>query len=114
MNPKIWTKAAYELLYQQLMERFGPYSEWKSPSCPSEKQRDRLNFFCESFASLIGAKSGDAVKLRIIYAVDGVGTEEDPHQFAVMTQSTCYALEAGFLKISSNASVTLKNAKEAA
>jgi hypothetical protein len=39
----IWTKTASELLYEQLVQRFGPYKTWRGQMPPN---RDEFERFC--------------------------------------------------------------------
>jgi hypothetical protein len=50
----IWTDTMYRFLFEMLMQKFGPYRQ-------GLRNDERYKTFCESFAELIGVKSGDAV-----------------------------------------------------
>ncbi len=61
----IWTKAAYELLYKQLVQRFGPHKDWPGQTPAKRKEFEQ---FCAIFAEVVGAKSARAVKIQIRFA----------------------------------------------
>jgi hypothetical protein len=69
----IWTEAAYELLYEQLVRRFGPYKTWLGQR---PANRDEFEQFCATFAEVVGAKSAEAVKMQIRFAVGIDGPNE--------------------------------------
>jgi hypothetical protein len=63
-----WTAAAYDLLYQELRNQFGPMEDWATSSRPGRNLDKRYERFCELFAELVGADSAGAVKQQIAYA----------------------------------------------
>ena len=65
---RIWTAAAHNLLYQELVKRFGKLPEWTTNNRPGRGLDLEYDLFCESFAKIIGADSGDAVKQQIAFA----------------------------------------------
>lgn len=92
----IWTHGERAILYELLLEKFGPYEEWEhqtSPGFGREKEYDR---FCETFAELIGAANVDAVKYKVnslardrTVARHNIGTE------VILNKASAYL--AGFI-----------------
>lgn len=69
--------------------------EWVSRSRP----RFRFDKFCEDFAQVVGAKSGDAVKHQIRFAMpetESGSTWKRHAQTAILNKAA--ALEAGFIR----------------
>jgi hypothetical protein len=98
-EPEIWTGDIRRVLYRRLIQRFGPYERWaKSNSSGGEHDKD-FDDFCADFARAIGAKSGDAVKMQIRFAMPespSGSTWERHAQTAILNKAA--ALEAGFIK----------------
>jgi hypothetical protein len=95
MRTIIWTKAAYELLYEQLVAKFGPHKSWATQSPEGYKK------FCKTFAELVGANSGDAVSHQIQYAIGGPA-ENSSHtwyqsHFRNVIRNKAAAFDAGFI-----------------
>jgi len=65
---RIWTAAAHNLLYQELVKRFGKLPEWETNNRPGRGLDFEYDLFCESFAKIVGADSGDAVRQQIAFA----------------------------------------------
>jgi hypothetical protein len=57
-----WTFEARELLYSQLVARFGPHKDWETSTRPGRGLDEEYDLFCENFAKTIRSKSGKAVK----------------------------------------------------
>ncbi|MEO1475730.1 MAG: hypothetical protein AAFS13_05055 [Pseudomonadota bacterium] len=98
-KPTIWTSEARKLLYQRLVARFGPSSSWETTGSPGNGLDDAFEEFCIAFAAVVGAKSGDAVKHQIIFAMPelGEGSEWTRHaQTAILNKA--YAMEEGFIE----------------
>jgi hypothetical protein len=94
----IWTEAARRLLYDQLVKRFGKLDSWPSQAGPTD--RSAFTKFCNDFAKLVNAESGDAVKHQIAHAVGihGDGThlwEQSRFQTVVLNMASAYY--AGFV-----------------
>jgi hypothetical protein len=99
-NPVVWTSARREHLYERLVSMFGPVTKWESPSTPAPGRGLNNSFdeFCEVFARRVGAKSGNAVKLQIRFAihVHTTGYWVNGHaQAAILNKAA--ALKAGFI-----------------
>jgi hypothetical protein len=69
MKKIIWIPAARPLLYEELLRLFRPHARWENQAYPSKAEKQKFDEFCETFAKMIGAKSGAAVKHQIAYAV---------------------------------------------
>lgn len=101
MKKAIWTAAARRLLYELLVDRFGPYENWERSNYPSSAERAAFTKFCDDFANVIRAHSGRAVLHQIQWSV-GVQTDGDHHwpggqsRNAVLNMAA--AFEAGFIK----------------
>ena len=67
--PEIWTGDVRRVLYRRLVEQFGALDKWKGTSSPGGGHDEKFSQFCEDFARVVGAKSGDAVKHRIRFAM---------------------------------------------
>jgi hypothetical protein len=87
-------------LYKRLVERFGPSDEWEKTSSPGRGLDADFDKFCKVFAQAVGAKSGDAVKHQIRFAMPetahGSTWEQGHAQTAILNKAA--ALEAGFIK----------------
>jgi hypothetical protein len=64
-----WTYEARELLYSQLVARFGPHKDWETSARPGRGLNEEYDLFCENFAKTIRSKSGNAVKHQISFAL---------------------------------------------
>jgi hypothetical protein len=53
-----WTRTARDLLFESLVDRFGPHAAWEKATSPGRGMDRKYNEFCEAFAALVGAKSG--------------------------------------------------------
>lgn len=81
MKEKFWYYSVRKNLYDQLVKRFGPLSSWEG-SYPKDKEGFKK--FCESFAVIVGAKSGDAVEQQIRWATttqENIGRDHMPTYF---------------------------------
>jgi hypothetical protein len=99
-DPDIWTPVGRKHLYERLIVLFGAVTEWESPSAPAPGRGINNSFdeFCESFARIVGAKSGDAVKVQIRFAIHvhtGGYWMNGQSQAAILNKAA--ALEAGFI-----------------
>jgi hypothetical protein len=100
MRKVIWTRAASDLLYETLVERFGAYKEWEKRTSPGRGLDDKYHEFCKVFAKTVGANSGDAVEHQIAFALpipDGSVHTWDPGQARVAILNIASAFHAGFL-----------------
>jgi hypothetical protein len=52
-----------------LVTLFGPHLEWDTSSRPGRGLDEQYDLFCEDFAKTIGAKSGNAVKHQVSFAL---------------------------------------------
>jgi hypothetical protein len=99
-NRHIWTFATRLTLFQQLVKRFGPYSEWERATLPGHGMNVDYDAFCADFARAVGARSADAVKHQIAFAMpipEGSVHFQSPAQ--AMTTMLCMAAayEAAFI-----------------
>ena len=96
---RIWTRATRQFLFEQLAERFGPASNWEETHKPGHGKDQAYNRFCEQFAKVIGANSGDAVKIQIRFGMPTIG-ESTWKKGQAQTAILCLAasFEAGFIK----------------
>jgi hypothetical protein len=97
---EIWTGDARRLLYRRLVEKFGSLDNWEGTSSPGGGHDAKFDEFCEDFARVVGAKSGEAVKHQIRFAMPetrrGSTWEEGQARTAIMNKAA--ALEAGFIQ----------------
>lgn len=66
---RVWTREAYDLLYRQLVLKFGPYNSWENITSPGKEQSAEFERFCELFAQTIGANSARAVQHQISWSL---------------------------------------------
>ena len=98
-RPEIWTGEVRRVLYQRLVQLFGPYRDWKKTSSPGGKHDAEFDEFCDAFAKAVGAQSGTAVKHQIRFAMpesERGSTWERQAQTAILNKAA--ALEAGFIE----------------
>src|SRR5690348_1457604 len=98
-QPEIWTDAVRRVLYTRLVAQFGPYVDWKKTSSPGRGLDAMFDQFCDAFARAMGARSGDAVKHQIRFALPETekGSTWGRHaQTAILNKAA--ALEAGFIE----------------
>jgi len=96
---KMWTLEAYLLLYTELVKQFGPYSEWKTSTCPFSDIIDAEKYekWVIAFATAVGANSGEAVKNQIAWAIT---KQDDINALAFATlflKNKTVAYECGFI-----------------
>jgi hypothetical protein len=95
----IWTGDIRRLLYKRLVAEFGPYNTWTKTTSPGGERDAAFDEFCTAFAVAVGAKSGDAVKQQIDFALpqtEHSNTWNRQTQTAVLNKAA--ALEAGFIE----------------
>jgi hypothetical protein len=97
----IWSRACLDNLFELVKKKFGPYCEWKGEGVPGddateEGHRINLDFavFCHEFGRMVGAKSLDAVGMKIVRAP----FNRNVHGPASVAMATASALETGFIK----------------
>ena len=98
-HPDIWSGDVRRVLYKRLVQLFGPLDQWEKTNSPGRGLDDGFDEFCEAFARAVGAKSGDAVKHQIRFAMPETergSTWERHAQTAILNKAA--ALEAGFIK----------------
>lgn len=64
----IWTIELTLLLYREIIKRFGKHRHWGMDSYPGLYQTE-YDRFCQDFADAHGAKSMDAVKMQVAWAI---------------------------------------------
>jgi hypothetical protein len=98
---KIWTKEARELLFSQLVDRFGPHASWEKHHSPGHGREGEFDTFCSAMAELVGAKSADAVKHQIAWGspVTGRSRWNQSHACNAILNLAA-ALQFGFIKYS--------------
>lgn len=97
-QPEIWSGDVRRVLYKRLVELFGPYDEWEKTSSPGRGLDEEFDKFCRTFAQAVGAKSADAVKHQIRFAMPETkrgSTWERHAQTAILNKAA--ALEGGFI-----------------
>jgi methyl coenzyme M reductase gamma subunit len=94
----IWTLAVRVLLYTMLVKHFGPSTTWEKTHSPGRDLDVKFKQFCEAFALVIGAKSGDAVLQQILFALPAPKDRvwDAPRARTAMMNMTA-ALDAGFI-----------------
>lgn len=98
-QPEIWTGDVRRVLYKRLVQLFGPSDKWEKSGAPGRGLDADFDKFCEAFAQAVGAKSGDAVKHQIRFAMpesERGSTWERQAQTAILNKAA--ALEAGFIR----------------
>jgi hypothetical protein len=90
MATKIWTGTAYDMLFETLVERFGPYSAWECETAPKTDNIDYYKFL-EAFAETIGASNRKAVGLVVNHAI-GKAVHHEVFVFA-----SAAAMHCGFI-----------------
>jgi hypothetical protein len=97
-QPEIWTRDVRRVLYKGLVRRFGTSDKWKKTSSPGRRRDQEFEEYCEVFAKAVGAKSGNAVKQQIRFAMPETehGSTWKRHaQTAILNKAA--ALEMGFI-----------------
>jgi hypothetical protein len=97
-QPEIWTGDLRRVLYKRLVQQFDASDTWEKTSSPGRGRDNDFNQFCEVFAKAIGAKSGNAVKHQIRFAMPETehGSNWGRHaQTAILNKAA--ALEMGFI-----------------
>ena len=98
-EPDIWTGDVRRILYRRLVRQFGPSETWEKTSSPGRGLDVDFESFCKVFAEAVGAKSAQAVKHQIRFAMPESqrGTSWGRHvQTAILNKAA--ALEMGFIK----------------
>ena len=89
---RIWTFQNRQTLAQQLVKRFGPYSDWEGATVPGRGMNEKFDAFCADFARAIGAKGADAVRHQIQYMLPiREGRMHFHHPAQTMTRMLCMA-----------------------
>ena len=98
-NPEIWTGEVRRVLYQRLVQRFGPYRQWTKSHSPGGQHEEAYEAFCSAFAEAVGAKSSNPAKLQIRFAMpesESGSTWGRQIQTAILNKAA--ALETGFIE----------------
>jgi hypothetical protein len=64
----IWTPATTDMLFEQIVKRYGPYSDWEQANFPGRGLDQDYEEFRTHFAKVCGANSKDAVGMAIMVA----------------------------------------------
>jgi hypothetical protein len=99
-NPRNWSETAYNLLYEQLVTRFGPAPTWDK-TFPSDKAG--YIQFCLTFAQTNGARQyndggepGRSVMQQVNFALMDI-PPNDPYAMALFIKNKAAAYWAGFI-----------------
>jgi len=117
MTKRIWTPAARQLLFERIVEQFGPYEEWPSQTTPGRNQ-DQWRNFLEAFAVVVGAKGGDAVLMQVKFGQPVNNTAESAgHHWSTGHAETAIfcqaaALDAGHIRHAPDLSATMRRDKK--
>jgi hypothetical protein len=97
MDGTIWTLLNLTFLYRRLVKKFGPHETWTTLRPKGFAQ------FCDQFAEVVGAKSGEAVHEQIRWAMDRRDAKKSlyPGHWRTFVMNKAAALDAGFIKQSS-------------
>jgi hypothetical protein len=98
-EPEIWSGDVRRVLYRRLVQLFGTYEDRQKTSSPGDPHENSFDSFCVTFAEAVGAKSADAVKHQIRFAMpesESGSTWGRQAQTAILNKAT--ALEAGFIR----------------
>lgn len=104
MKDLIWTGEVRRMLYSRLVTLFGPHFDWPSKggngSQPSSDEAIRIQFreFLAAFALVIGAKSDEAVRQQINWAIQN--PEETNGGTRICWTNKVMAYECGFINTS--------------
>jgi hypothetical protein len=94
-----WSRAARDLLFQELVSQFGALDGWEEPYSPGHGRDEKYRRFLESFADLMGT-GPRAVEMQVRF---GSGVEGNAHwrQGHSLTAILCLAAayDAGFIGI---------------
>jgi hypothetical protein len=72
MRNLIWTQEVRRVLYKSLVDKFGPIGDWELEQAPfsaGSLRAKEFDNFLDSFATVVGAKSGLAVLNQICWAL---------------------------------------------
>jgi hypothetical protein len=98
-QPDIWTQDVRRVLYARVVQLFGPLVTWEKKNSPGRELDEEFSEFCGVFARAVGAKSGDAVKHQIRFAMPETergSTWGRQAQTAILNKAA--ALESGFIE----------------
>jgi hypothetical protein len=97
---EIWTGDVRRVLYKRLVNEFGPLGNWEKTNSPGRGLDSAFEQFCDAFAKAVGAKSGDAVRHQIRFAMPetqkGSTWEQGHARTAILNKAA--ALESGFIE----------------
>jgi hypothetical protein len=98
MSFRKWTKAARELLFEELVKRFGKHSEWEFHTKPGHGLDRSFDNFCKTMSDVVGADGPDAVKIQIAFGlpITGKSTWKQGHAGTAIL-CLAAAIEAGFI-----------------
>lgn len=98
-QPEIWTGDVRRVLYKRLVQLFGAWDKWEKRGSPGRGLDTDFEKFCDIFAQVVGARSGDAVKHQIHFAIpetESGSTWKNHAQTAILNKAI--ALECGFIR----------------
>ena len=95
----VWTPIARASLFETVVRKFGPYSEWEGTHRPGRGLNKAYLKFTEDFAGLVGANSGAAVREQVNWAIPVLETDNEwePGRARSAILSMAAAFEAGFI-----------------
>ena len=104
MKPAIWTTKTRTMLYERLVQLFGPYTSWKENGIESS---DDYKQFCAAFATAIGASPKHGVECQVRWAVTRQASTDSQGYTTNLWGNKIAAYEGGFIPRSYLPSETL-------
>lgn len=100
MSTRKWTKEIRILLYQGLVNNFGPYHTWEIAPYPKNRKED-YNKFLEDFSTVVSILSGNettpsAVQSQINWALTAQEKVERQSDLFILNMAAAY--ETGFIR----------------
>lgn len=92
----MWSFQNLQLLYTSVVKKFGPHVSWGKSKHPKGREKE-FNKFCENFATVVGANSGEAVQHQIAYAVAKTETVLNYKVIPNTWRNKIVAFECGFI-----------------
>lgn len=114
MVKRKWTKEIRLLLYQGLVDKFGPYYTWEKSSYPKDK-KEEFDKFLEDFAVVVSILSDNQTTSAAVYqqmAWALTSQEEVNYQSDQFILNMAAAYETGFIRSKDLPSVLLVERKK--